>query len=49
MRHHEILWKIMRQHDTLRDIIDEMGLYETARDMRHYETIGDIMRPYERA
>ena len=29
MRHHEILWEIMRQHDTQRDIMDEMGLYET--------------------
>ena len=49
MRHHEILWEIMRQHDTLRDIMDAMGLYETTRDMRHYETRGDIMRYYDTA
>ena len=49
MRHHEILWEFMRQHDTLRDIMDEMGLYETGLNMRHCETIGDIMRPFERA
>ena len=47
MRHYEILWDIVRAHDTLRDIMDAMGLCETACDMRHYETIGDIMRYYE--
>ena len=34
----------MRQHETLRDIIDAMALYDTARDT---ETVGDIMRHYE--
>ena len=34
----------MRQHETLRDIIDPMGLYETARDS---DSIGDIVRQYE--
>ena len=36
----------MRQDETLGDIMDAMGLYETARD---YETIGDIMRHYEKS
>ena len=36
----------MRQHETLREIRDAMGLYETAQD---YETIGDIMRHYEKS
>ena len=48
MRHHEI-WDIMRQDDTLRNVMDAMGLYEKAGDMRHNETIGDIMRYYETA
>ena len=34
----------MKQHETLRDIIDPMGLYETAIDT---DTIGDIVRHYE--
>ena len=34
----------MRQHETLRDIIDPMALYETALDT---DTIGDIVRQYE--
>ena len=34
----------MRQHETLRDIIDPMGLYKTAWDT---DTIGDIVRQYE--
>ena len=42
--HREILWEIIRQHGTLRDIIDPMGLYETAWDT---DTIGDIVRHYE--
>ena len=36
----------MRQHETLSDIMDAMELYETAGD---YETIGDIMRHYEKS
>ena len=44
-RHHETLWEILRQHET-RDIIDAMGQYETAWD---YETIGNIMRHYEKS
>ena len=36
----------MRQHETLLDIMDPMGLYETARDN---ETIGNIMRHYEKS
>ena len=44
MRHHEILWDIMRQHNTLRDIMDEMGLYKTASET---SSIGDHMRHYE--
>ena len=46
MRHDETAWDIMRKRETLRDIIDVMGLYETAWDT---ETIGDIMRHYETA
>ena len=34
----------MRQHETLRDIMDVMGLYDTAWDN---DTIGDIVRQYE--
>ena len=34
----------MRQHETLRDIMDAMGLYDTAWDN---DTIGDIVRQYE--
>ena len=34
----------MRQHETLRDIIDPMALYETALDT---DTIVDIVRQYE--
>ena len=34
----------MRQHETPPDIIDQMGLYETARDT---DTIGDIVSYYE--
>ena len=40
----------MRHYDTLRDITDAMGLYETAREtatigdhVRHYETVRDAM------
>ena len=34
----------MRQHETLRDIMDAMGLYDTVWDT---DTIGDIVRQYE--
>ena len=34
----------MRQHETLRDIMDAMGLYDTAWGT---DTIGDIVRQYE--
>ena len=44
MRHYETSWDIMREHETLRDIIDPMALYETALDT---DTIGDIVRQYE--
>ena len=42
---------IVRQYETLWDIMDAMGLYETAWEtvtigdhMRHYETLWDSMR-----
>ena len=44
MRKQETSLDIMRQDETLRDIINPMGLYETARDT---DTIGDIVRQYE--
>ena len=40
MGHYEKSRDSMRQHETLRDIIDAMGQYETASDtMRQYETL----------
>ena len=47
MRHYEIIRDIMRhyeQHETLRDIMDAIGLYHTGWDT---DTKGDIVRQYE--
>ena len=44
MRHYETLRDSMRHYATIGDIIDPMGLYETAWDT---DTIGDIVRQYE--
>ena len=38
----------MRHYEPIRDIMNEMGLYETARyTMRQYETLSDVMRQHE--
>ena len=42
-RHHEI-WDTKTHHETLRDNMDAMGLYDTAWDT---DAIGDIVRQYE--
>ena len=41
---YEIQWDFIRQHETLRDIMDAMGLYHTGWDT---DTKEDIVRQYE--